>query len=115
MTSLSDDRELEHRLARELQQAAEYIDDDGFTDQVMLQLPTEPARRPRALWLWSLLMIALLAGAGAWLIIPVQPLTTHLTVVLMEMPLLAWLQIGLGLSVLAVTGTGYWVWREVAP
>lgn len=109
----SDDCELERWLARELQQSADYIDDEGFADRVMSQLPTEPAPRPLALWLWPLL-IAVLVGVGAVLLVPVQPLTTHLLAVLLEMPLLAWLQIGLGVSTLVVAGASYWVWREAS-
>lgn len=113
MSFPSDDRELERWLARELKQSAEYIDDNGFTDRVMSSLPVEPAPRRLPFWLGSLL-VALLLGMGAVLIVPVQPLMVQLTSMLLATPLIAWLQVGLGLSLLVVTGAGYWVWREVS-
>lgn len=110
----SDERELDQWLAREFQRSTEYIDDNGFTDQVMARLPAAPvSERTRGFRpLLVAVVIGLLVGLAAVLTVPVPPLLAALLGGLMAAPLTVWLQVGGALSLLAMLGAGYWVWRE---
>jgi len=108
--NLNDERELDARLTRALQSRSDYIDDAGFTDNVMSRLPAEPARRFAAL-LWVVLAAAL-AGLLALLLIPAQALAYALAANLLAVSLTTLIQGGLLVTAVLVVGAACWVWQE---
>lgn len=59
---MNDSREFDQWLSRELTRNQPYIDDEGFTDRVMAQLPPRPPKR-QAANIATLALLALIAGS----------------------------------------------------
>lgn len=106
----SHERELDAWLSRTLQSHGEYIEDEGFTDGVMVRLPGH-ATRP---WRWRLgvLFLALLSGLLAMAVVPVQPLVAALASVSVAVPVMPLLQVGGALLASVLLAAGYWIWKE---
>ncbi len=108
--NLNDEHELDAWLTQTLQGRHEYIDDAGFTDEVMNRLPAAPTGRLVPL-LWVLLA-AMMAGLLGLMLIPAQALAYALAAHLLAVPLATLIQGGLLATAVLVVGAGYWVWQE---
>lgn len=91
------DQEFELWLGQELKANTAYVEDSGFTDQLMAQLPAsvEPQRQPiNKLVLWA----TIISSAIVALLLPVQSILHSFTAVFSQ-PVENWLTIlGFGVS-----------------
>lgn len=101
------DQEFELFLQRELKAQNSYIEDDGFTDALMAQLPAKPARskaKPNRLIIWA----ALLSTAIVVAILPLQAMLQGFASIFTQ-PGANWVTLlSLGLSMLAVAALVVW-------
>lgn len=101
------DQEFELFLQRELKAQSHYVDDDGFTDAIMAQLPAKPLRtktKPNRLVVWVAIVSSLIVAA----ILPLQSMYQAIASVFAQ-PSANWITLlAIGLGMLAVAALVVW-------
>ncbi|MCV6614354.1 MAG: hypothetical protein OIF35_05195 [Cellvibrionaceae bacterium] len=103
------DQDFEQWLQQELQGQAAYIPDDGFTEQLMAQLPAQPKaepllKKPNRLVVWA----ALISSAIVLSILPVQDMLAGFADIFLS-PRSNWFSLmGLGLGMGALASLVVW-------
>ena len=103
--------DFEQWLTEQLHDGQPYLDDDGFSDQVLAAVAVAPRTRyPRPLvWATLLALGCLILIAGLF---PGWAAVSNLATALLTLPLLTLLQIGLGLGLGISTLGALAIWRE---